>query len=228
MENQQARPSRALVWQVRILWVLALVALGINVVWFLGILRVRSLVQAELTQTAAVLNGVTLPDLDIPVDIDTTIPVSFTVAYQDVVMVPIDDSVPVSTTILFQDRIQVPINHIVQIDNSIEVDVTIPVINQQVRLPIPISTNIPVVMDVEVPISQTVPVSMTIPVQLNVEVPIDALIPVSQTIPIALDVPVDVPISELGVEAIFDDLSQAILDAVARIGDWRQLWQAGP
>jgi hypothetical protein len=197
-------------WHYILLWVIALASLIFNIVLISQLLVIREQTQAGIEEAANALDSAEFPNLSFPVTIDESLPISLTVPFNDVFTVPISETIAISLSIPFQDEVIVPINEVVRIDNSITVDVVIPLINQTVPLPIPINTNIPIVMNVVVPISQTIPIQTNIPINLEVEVPVSAEFPIQTEVPVQLTVPVNVPVENLGLGAMMDSIAEAL------------------
>ena len=67
-------------WHYIALWVIALLSLVFNVALVAGFYAFRAQAQQEVSQVAAVLNDVELNELDFPVNINETLPISLTEA----------------------------------------------------------------------------------------------------------------------------------------------------
>jgi hypothetical protein len=218
--NETTPPAapRRIQWHYLLLWVVALVALGLNLFLLVTLGAVRTQAKSDIEQAAIVLEATTFEALSFPVRVDDSIAISLTVPFSDTFVVPIQRSIPISLTINFQDEVVVPIRDVVSIRNDVVVGVTIPLINQVVDLPIPIVTDIPVVLDVVVPISQSIPISTSIPLDLLVDVPVSAEFPIRADVPIQLDVPVEVPIEQLGLADILANIASALRDLANALG----------
>jgi hypothetical protein len=196
-------------WPYRLLWVIALLSLGLNIALFIGLLSFRFRAEKRAQEAAAVLDMIELNNLDIPIHVDETLALSLTVPFKDTFVVPISNTVPVSTQVLFEDTLVVPINTIIPLNNTVEVAVDIPLAGR-VILPIPIVANIPVNLDVDVTISKTIPIQTDIPVNFLVEVPIESDVPIQTDIPVQLDFPVTITLEELGLEDLFAKVQEAM------------------
>lgn len=187
-----------------LLWIIAGLSLLLNVLLIAGLLLARERAAQELNRFAAELEDSRLEDVELTISVDETLPVQLTVNFNDTVRVPIRTTIPVSTTVLFEDTIEVPIRDTISIDTSVRVTARIPIINQNVPIDLPIRTDVPINLDVSVPIRTEIPVRTDIPVNLTVNVPIAAEIPIDEEIPVQLDFPVTVPLAETGVPALLD------------------------
>jgi hypothetical protein len=197
-------------WHYILLWLIAIASLVFNIVLVSQLFTIRNQARTGIEDAAIALESAEFPNLSFPVTIDETIPISLTVPFNDVFTVPISETIPVSLTIPFQDEVVVPINDVIQLNNSITVDIVIPILNQTVPLPIPINTNIPIVLDVVVPISQTIPIQTNIPINLMIDVPVSAEFPIQTDVPVQLTVPVNVPVEELGLAAMMSNIADAL------------------
>ncbi|MCI0394238.1 MAG: hypothetical protein L0332_28420 [Chloroflexi bacterium] len=204
-------------WHYGLLWLLALLSLLFNAVLIITLLSLRAQAREEVNQAIEILNEATLENFDLPVHVDETLAISMTVPYSDTFVVPISATVPVSTSVLFKDNIQVPIDTIIPVNTTVHVPVDIPVAGR-VTIPIPIFTNIPVSLTVEVPISRTIPVRTDIPVDLMVTIPVQSEIPIQTDVPVLLDFPVTIPLSELGFQALVEQLQEALAAMAEMLG----------
>jgi hypothetical protein len=213
-----------------------------------------ALAAAELTQLAEERIQYTFPisqtlriSTDIVVDEHISVPISLVVSHtlpvnveiplQEDVLVPVrlevDQVFSISTTVPFRDEIVVPVDDVIHIDERFEIrvlgqDIEIPIrgdIPVKLNVTVPIDKEFPVVADIPVrfPISETLPVEIewTIPVDLeipiNLPVETDVIVPFSRTIPISiqapvvLDVPIDIALSETPLGEILRDLGEQLL-----------------
>lgn len=145
-----------------LLWIVAVISLGLNVVIIVSLLNVRrqaAVAFGEAAQTVANLK-------------------SSTIEY----VVPIDNEIPVAMDVPVKFTVTVPINQTIPIDTTVKVPIELPIVGQRV-IDVPISTRIPVNLTVEVPIDKTLPVNMTVPVNLDVPIKIRiADTPLAQTL----------------------------------------------
>lgn len=204
-ENKQVWQT----WHYMALWIIALISLLLNVLLFAGIIAFRARAQQEVKNVAATLNTINLEDsFEVPISVDQRLAISMTVPFSDTFHVPIIATVPVSTSILFSETIDVPIEEVIRVDTTVNVPFG------EASIPIPIVTDIPVNLDVEVPISKQVPVVIDIPVNLEVDVPVRSVVPIDSEVPVVMDFPVTIPLSDLG----FNVLLQQVKDALNLLG----------
>lgn len=208
-----------------LLWIIVILSLTFNVLLLLGGFFAVQAYRTTAAQTAAQLNAAAeqldqnrLTNFEIPVVIDEVLPVNFTVEYSDNFQVPIDTSIPVNTSVSYSDVFEVPIEETIRIDTDFEVDVTIPLLNRVVPLVIPIKTDIPLQLDIEVPVEIEIPVQTDVPVNLVVDIPIDTEIPVNESVPVQLDFAVTVPIEEeTTLPTLFDQIVEALTNGAQRL-----------
>lgn len=200
-------------WHYIALWVIALLSLTFNVALVTGFYAFRAQAQEEVSRVAEVLNEVELNDLEFPVSIDETLPISLTVTFSNTFPVVISRTLPISTEILFEDEIDVPINTIIPINTTVNIPIG-QALGSNLSVPIPIVTNIPVNLDVQVPISRMVAVSTTVPVVLDLQVPVQTNIPIETDVPVKLEIPVNVPLDQIGLDEILTQ-AQAVVIALA-------------
>lgn len=198
-------------WHYLLLWLVALVSLGLNIALVAGIYNFRQRAQEEVRNASRLLNTVELEDFELPVQVDESLPISLTVPFSDTFQTPISTTVPISAAIPFTDNIEVPVNAVIPINTQVQVP--IPVIGNVV-VPIPIVTSIPVSLTVDVPISRTIPVQLDIPVNLDVEVPVQSEVKIDTEVPVQLDFPVTIPFDEMGFQALLGQVQEA-LDVLA-------------
>jgi hypothetical protein len=207
---QESRPMTR-TWHYWLLWVVAILALALNVVLVANLLSFRAEARRQVQAASVTLNEVELGSFDLPIEVDESLQISMTVPFSDTFMVPISATVPVSTSVLFEDEVTVPINTVIPVNTTIDVPIDIPVIGLfQIPIPIPIATNIPVNLTVNVPISREIPVQTDIPVDLVVAVPIRSDIPIETEVPVRLDFPVTIPLDEMGFQSLVDQVQQAL------------------
>lgn len=194
-------------WHYYLLWLLALASLALSVFLFASLLSLRQQAREQVAQARERVDSIEVPDYELPVHVDETLPISFTVPFSDTFVVPISTTIPVSSSVPFSETIQVPINTVIPVNTT--VSVPIPAIGN-IRVPIPIVTSIPVNLNVAVPISRSIPVDLDIPVNLMVDVPVESEVPVQAEVPVQLDFPVALPLEEMG----FQDLVQQVQEAL--------------
>jgi hypothetical protein len=199
------------VWHYWLLWAVAILALILNVVLVASLLSFKAEARRQVESASMLLGEVELGNFDLPVVVDETLQVSMTVPFSDTFTVPISATVPVSTSVLFEDEVEVPINTVIPVNTTIDVPIDIPVIGLfQIPIPIPIRTNIPVNLTVNVPISREIPVETEIPVDLVVEVPVQSDIPIETVIPVQLEFPVNIPMDEMGIQTLLEQVQEAL------------------
>lgn len=200
-----------------LLWMIALISMVFNVLLVMGgIYTLRAYREAaaeaatQVSEATDALAGNRISNFEIPVVVNEVLPVDFTVEYSDTFQVPIDTSIPVRTSVEYSDVILFPIQETLTIDTDFDVEVTIPVINRVVPLNIPIETDVPIDLEIEVPIDIAIPVETDVPIQLTLDIPVNTTIPVNEEIPIEIDFEVAVPIEETSIPSIFDQLIEGL------------------
>lgn len=200
-------------WHYILLWLLVLTSLGLNVYLIDSLNTARERARTEVVAAGERLDDLDVGDYELPIEIDETLPISFTVPFSDTFIVPISTTIPVSATVPFSDTIEVPIRANIPINAT--VSVPLPAIGN-IPIPIPIVTNIPIALDVSVPISRSIPVELDIPVNLTIEVPVESQVPVQTEIPVELDFPVRLPIEDMGLQQVLQQVKDA-LDALLHV-----------
>ncbi|MEM9776408.1 MAG: hypothetical protein AAF902_17660 [Chloroflexota bacterium] len=198
-----------------LLWIIAILSLLINIGLIAGILYMLNQVSDQLSAAADTVEANQISNFDIPVKVDETIPVKFTVEYKDEFNVPVDTTIPVSTSLDFKDTIVFPINEVIAVDTSVAIK--IPILNQTIPIEIPIKTDIPVNLNIEVPIDYTIPVETEILVDLDLKVPVETEIPVDENIPVQLDFPVTVPLEDTELPDFIDRLAEGLRTAAEKL-----------
>jgi len=198
-----------------LLWTIAILSLLLNIGLIAGAIYILNQTSQQLSSAAETVAASKLSNFDIPVKIDETIPVSFTVEYKDEFNVPIDTSVPVSTSIQFKDTVVFPINEVIPVDTSIAIK--IPILNQPIPIEIPIKTDIPVNLNVEIPLDYTIPIETEIPVNLTVDFPIETEIPVNEQVPVQMDFPVTVPLEDTEIPGFMQQIADGLRGAAERL-----------
>lgn len=200
-------------WHYLLLWLIVLVSLGLNVFLFITLNNIRTQARTQVEAANDRLDAIEVGEYELPIEVDETLPVSFTVPFSDTFVVPISATIPVSASVPFSETIDVPINTNIPINTT--VSVPLPAIGN-IPIPIPIVTNIPVNLNVSVPISRSIPVELDIPVNLTIEVPVESKVPVDTDIPVELDFPVTIPLDEMGYDQLLQQV-QAALDALMHL-----------
>lgn len=200
-------------WHYLLLWLLVFVSLGLNIYLFVTLMNIRTQARVQVQAAEERLAAVEVGDYELPIEIDETLPISFTVPFSDTFVVPISATIPVSASVPFSETIDVPINTVIPINATVSVPV--PVLGN-IPIPIPIVTSIPVNLDVKVPISRTIPVQLDIPVDLTIEVPVESEVPVQTDVPVQFDFPVNLPLEEMGLEQLLEQV-HAALDALLNL-----------
>lgn len=77
-------------------------------------------------------------------------------------------------------------------------------------IPVPIVTDIPINLNVTVPISRNVKVETTVPINLEVHVPIQSDIPIQTEVPVVMDFPVTIPLDQLGFNVLLEQVKEAL------------------
>jgi hypothetical protein len=201
------------VWHYIVLWFLVLISLGLNIFLLVTLNNTRNQARAQVEAAGERLQAVEVADFELPIEINETLPISFTVPFSDTFMVPISATIPVSASVPFSDTIDVPINTVIPI--NARVSVPLPALGN-IPIPIPIVTSIPVNLNVQVPISRSIPVQLDIPVDLMIEVPVQSQVPVRSDIPVEFDFPVNIPLEEMGLEQLLQQVQEA-LDSLIRL-----------
>jgi hypothetical protein len=131
-----------------LLWLVALVSLGLNIYLITVLLDARRQAGEALVSFGGTLGDVGSASIDYAVEVRDTVPVSMTIRYNEVITVPISYTVPINTQVLVPLRTPLgtfPIN-------------------------VPVAASVPIVLSPTVPISLAVPISMTIPVAIDVPI----------------------------------------------------------
>jgi hypothetical protein len=132
-----------------LLWLVALVSLGLNIFIIYTLLDVRRQAAESFARAAEAVSVIKDGSIEYTVKIDEEIPIALDVPVQFTVEVPIVETIPVNTTV--------------------GVPVEIPLVGTR-TISIPILANIPINLTVQVPIDKTIPVDATLPVKFDVPV----------------------------------------------------------
>lgn len=200
-------------WHYLLLWLLVLVSLGLNVFLAVTLNNARNQARTHVEAAGERLENVEVGQYELPIEIDESLPISFTVPFSDTFVVPISATIPVSASVPFSETIDVPIDTTIPI--NARVSVPLPALGN-ILIPIPIVTAIPVNLDVQVPISRSIPVQLDIPVNLTVEVPVESEVPVQSDVPVELEFPVTLPLGDMGFTQVIEQV-QAALDALTQL-----------
>lgn len=194
MSNSNSPKWRS--WHYILLWIVAIMSLIFNILLLAGLYNFRLQAQQEVASVTEILNEVEIENFDLPVVVDEKLAIDITVPFSDTFKVPIDETVPISMTIPISESLSFPIDETVSINRDVTVSIVI--LGQSLPIDIPIRTQIPISLDVDVPIQMEVPVDTTIPITMDLVVPIDTEVPIQEEVPVKLDFPVTIPLDELG------------------------------
>ncbi len=195
-------------WHYSVLWLIAIISLGFNILLVAGFIIFRLEARQQIVEVSRTLDTLQLDSMEVPIHIDQQLPISLTIPFSDTFHVPISNTVAISTAVLFEDVIEVPIRETIAVNTTVNVPITL--VGQTLSVPFPIATNIPISLTVMVPISREVPVQTDIPVQFEVDVPVQSMVPVQSTIPVVMDFPVDIPLEQLGLGVVIDQLKEVL------------------
>ena len=132
-----------------LLWLVALISLGLNGFIINSLLTVRRQAAEAFTQAAEAVSVIKDGAIEYTVKIDEEIPIALDVPVRFTVDVPIVETIPVNTTV--------------------GVPVEIPLVGMR-TINIPISANIPINLTIKVPIDKTIPVDAALPMKFDVPV----------------------------------------------------------
>lgn len=200
-------------WHYILLWFIAIVSLLFNILLLAGLYNFRLRAQREVADVNRILENVEIAnDLEVPVAVDETLPISITVPFSDNFEVAINETVPVQMVIPIDEQISFPVDDVVSINRDVTVSVNIAGI--PIPVDIPIRADIPIHLDVDVPVQLEVPVDTEIPIDLMINVPVDTAVPIQADVPVKLDFPVTVPLDQLG----FNNLLEQVKDGLKLLG----------
>lgn len=120
-----------------------------------------------------------------------------------------------------------PIEFVVAVDQSVPVDVTVPIrqdivfeISESLPIRDEFETTIGIQgpFDTEIPLDVAIPVDIEVPVELTVPVTIDEELPIRADIPFQLDVPVRIDLEETGLAGLIDGLESGITELAQLLG----------
>ena len=134
-----------------LLWLIALVALGIGITLLIALGEVRARAAAGLQTAAGAVRALRGSSIDYVFRLEQTLPVSLTVPFSTTIIVPINAALPIDTE--FKITLRTPLG---------DYPVNVPV---QSTVPINMQTSVPVRL--AVPISTSVPISLSLPIRIN-------------------------------------------------------------
>jgi hypothetical protein len=168
--------------------------------------------------------------------VNDTIPVRAEIPFQQKLVVPvnlqIDQVFTVDTSVPFHDQIVAPVDDVIHIDERfnvrllgqnfsvpirgdipVKLNVTIPVeqdfpIHADIPVQFPISETLSVAIDWTVPVDLDIP--LRLPVKTTVIVPFSRTIPIRVDVPLALDAPIDIAIGETPLGATLRELAERL------------------
>jgi hypothetical protein len=232
MSEQSHEPRHGAVAPARIrphvlTTVLIMVMLGSVLLHLLtlgALVQLRQRVSQQLASSADHLAQVRLHDVRYAVPVKYSFPLDTTIAISETVTVPLETTVPIKQTIQLPIQLSVPIKQTIQlpIQLSVPIKQTIQLpINTPLRrfeIPVPVEMTVPISETVTVPLETTVPVSATIAVPLEMTVPVSATIavPIRRAVPITADIPIDtsIPLNLDLTDSPIGDLLTHLEDAV--------------
>ncbi len=183
-------------WHYILLWLVAVVALVLNLLLLAGLYNFRLQAQREVSSVTKILDTVKIENFELPVVVDETLPIDISVPFSDTFEVAINETVPISITIPIKENVSFPINDVVRINRDVTVSIVI--LGQAIPVDIPIRADIPISLDIDIPVDLEVPVDTTIPINLNIKVPVDTEVAIQEEVPVKLDFPVTIPLDDLG------------------------------
>jgi hypothetical protein len=138
-------------WDYWLLWVVAILSLGLNL-WMINMfLNVRRQAGDGAATAARVVSNLRESVITYTVNIEQALPVSLTVPFSTTINVPLSTTLPIDT------------------------DVTIPLDTPFGLIPIniPIRTTVPINFSTKFPVNVVVPISTTVPVKLDVPIQLE-------------------------------------------------------
>ncbi len=175
-----------------------------------ALVQLRQRVSQQLASSADHLAQVRLHDVRYAVPVKYSFPLDTTIAISETVTVPLETTVPIKQTI------QLPIQLSVPIKQTIQLPINTPL--RRFEIPVPVEMTVPISETVTVPLETTVPVSATIAVPLEMTVPVSATIavPIRRAVPITADIPIDtsIPLNLDLTDSPIGDLLTHLEDAV--------------
>lgn len=131
-----------------LLWVVALVSLGLNLALINTLSEARTQVGVGAQQAARAVGQVRAASITYTVQID--------------------QSLPVSATVPFYRTFRVPVNEVFRIDTVVNVPFQTPL--GTFPIAVPLQTSVPISFEVTVPIEAEIPVFTVVPVNLDIPV----------------------------------------------------------
>ena len=141
--------SRKLPFHYYLLWLVALLSLGLNAFIIYELLQVRQQAGAALSQAAQSIGAVRDSSINYTVPIDEEVPIALDVPVKFTVTVPIKQDLPINTTV--------------------DIPIDIPLLGKR-TITVPINTTVPIDLTVNLPIDKTVPIDAKIPVKFDVPI----------------------------------------------------------
>lgn len=210
-------------WHYILLWLIALVSLGINVFLVIQLYNFSQQAQQSVDQVQAIseilnaVESVELQSVEVPIVIDETLPISLTVPFEETFVVPINTTIPISTTVDINENISVPINDTVSLNRDATIFIT--VLGQSIPVDVPIRADVPLNMQTNIPIDMQVPIALDIPIDLLIEVPVSTEVPIDAEVPVQMDFPVVVPIEEMGFGVLLTQVQDGLRLLVELLND---------
>ncbi len=206
MNEADKPPGKRPSWHYVLLWAVALTSLALNLFLLVGFHTFRQSVQEEAGRIAGSLADVKIENYEMPVVIDERFDLALTVPFSDTLKVPIKTTVSVSTSVTVDETISVPIKDTVSLDRDVQL--VIPIFGQEIPVDVPIRADVPLDLEMAVPIKLEVPVEAEIPIDMVIEVPVNTEVPVAAQVPVQMEFPVTVPLQEMGFGALLEQLRE--------------------
>ncbi len=210
--NNQSSSWRS--WHYMLLWAVVLISLGLNGYLVYRLYNFQQEAQQSMSDVEGIsemlkaVETVQIENVDVPISIDETFPISLTVPFSDTFEVPIKTTIPISTSIKVNETIVVPINDVVSLNRNAQI--VISVLGQSIPVDVPIRADIPLNMQTNVPIDLEVPVDLEVPIDLLIEVPVDTEVPINAEVPVQLDFPVTIPLDEMGLGELLTQVQDGL------------------
>lgn len=200
-------------WHYYLLWLVVIFSSILNIFLLVILSGFRADAQRVAADIQELLAATELSNIEVPIHVRETMPLSMTVPFSDTFTVPVETVIPISTTILFEDTFEAPINTTLPINTDVMVRVNIPGLGNT-SFPIPIVANIPVDLIVEVPISREIPIQTDIEINMIIDAPVSSNIPIQTDVPVALDFPVIFSLEASGFDVLFNGFKDMLADWV--------------
>ena len=215
MTESTNQSSRWRSWHYILLWLIALISLGLNLFLVVTLYNFQKEAQQSVSEVQTIsdilktVETVEIESFDVPIVIDETLPISLTVPFSDTFQIPISATIPVSTSVAINENIAVPINDVVSLNRDVRIFIS--VLGQSIPVDLPIRADIPLNMQTNVPVNLTVPVETEIPIDLLIEVPVNTEVPIDAEIPVLLDFPVTIPLEETGFGVLLTQVQDGLI-----------------